>query len=462
MRSMRMDKWVFIFLLLTVLLPVRAVEFVPAMPEALLINNVTMAPVLPIVEMVGGSISQDLLTATVTITREGKSFTCTPNSTTAAAGNRTLTLEAAPFIRDDMLYVPLRELAQALGGRVVDIEAGSNTVIVRLPGFDQPLHMPFNMDYATEEEAAPDGKPCELYIMRVDGSELRRLTYDSAHTELPALSPDGKVMVYYKQGLLYRRNVDDPAEVVLTPEARDDELRYDGSPLFSPDGARLLCPLAYGKTDLEYFFTMLSPTGEQLPLLMRGTDARFTPDGAGIVYLDGNDDAETKIICRMDLDGGNRRTLTEGEDPIISPNGTTLLFARNGEKEPASRALHTLALTGPDAGKVYAPQPEDLAGDEQGAFSPDGKRIVFAQAYSGIYTMKPDRTDLQMVQLSLGDAIFPAYTPDGARIAFIADNNLCIMAADGSRQRRLTTNITVARFTFTPDGQHIMFTGAPK
>ena len=99
------------------------------------------------------------------------------------------------------------------------------------------------------------------------------------------------------------------------------------------------------------------------------------------------------------------------------------------------------------------------------AWSPDGRRIAFASDHDGnrvIYVMNADGSGL--TRLTDNDAIDsgPAWSPDGRRIAFDStrDGNfeVYVMSADGSGLTRLTDNDAYDWFpAWSPDGRRIAF-----
>jgi RTX calcium-binding nonapeptide repeat (4 copies)/WD40-like Beta Propeller Repeat len=117
----------------------------------------------------------------------------------------------------------------------------------------------------------------------------------------------------------------------------------------------------------------------------------------------------------------------------------------------------------------------DVRGTEVGAWSPDGRRIVFERrglevdARAGetdIFVMNADGTDERPLT-SGGASERPSFSPDGRRIAFIrivgGQRQVFVMNADGSDVTQLTSDPALAvvgvTTVWSPDGTKIAFTG---
>lgn len=137
----------------------------------------------------------------------------------------------------------------------------------------------------------------------------------------------------------------------------------------------------------------------------RGETTRLTDDAAGnyhpaiagdeVIYVSSRDgDAE--------LYAGTRRLTAfykDDFDPVVSPDGKTLLFSSDRE---GSTRLYTMALDGTNLTRLTA----RTAGDESDAvWSPDGSRIAYV-ADGHVW-----------INRDLGPGSEPAFSPDGKWLA---------------------------------------------
>ena len=93
------------------------------------------------------------------------------------------------------------------------------------------------------------------------------------------------------------------------------------------------------------------------------------------------------------------------------------------------------------------------------AFSPKGTSIVFARLGSGIFRINPDGSGLKRLTSGTRD-IYPVWSPDGTRIAFLrpyrADWRLYVMSASGANERRLPQAPPAGRPSWSANGKSIV------
>jgi hypothetical protein len=175
------------------------------------------------------------------------------------------------------------------------------------------------------------------------------------------------------------------------------------------------------------------------------TSPAWSPDGGLIAWL--KVQPQVTALWTMRPDGTEQRELarfaTSMTRPRWSPDGTRLMTVLGG---PAVARI-TLVPRGGGASFALTPEGE---GDLEPDWSPDGSRIAFVTA-GRIAVMNADGTARRLVSTVAGRD--PRWSPDGSSIAFTGlrtfgepggrfgppvRNDLFVVAADGSGERRLT------------------------
>jgi TolB protein len=174
------------------------------------------------------------------------------------------------------------------------------------------------------------------------------------------------------------------------------------------------------------------------------TTPAFSPDGKQLAFSARLDNASDTDIYIADLDGGNRRNITQhpGIDisPCWSPTGRQLAFASNRGGMPQ---IHICDVFGADLSCVtqesgYASSPD---------WSPDGRYIVFSwkpsrMARFDLYIIEVATKKIFQLTQGNGDNENPSWAPDGRHIVFQSDRSgsmeIFTMFADGSEVRQIT------------------------
>jgi Tol biopolymer transport system component len=277
----------------------------------------------------------------------------------------------------------------------------------------------------------------DIWVVRPDGTGLRRLTESPANRSdyNPAWSPDGSTLLFERRKL-------DPGA------AGGDEALYavnaDGGGFRQITHCRGQC-----WSDGEATW---SPGGGRRIAFDRATGPRSAP-GPSLVAID-----------VANTDGSRVRQLSrpphgyEDHLPTWSPDGRTIVFQRDtaGSGTPGPTKLMAVdAVTGTE--RVVYRLPSWAPGSGLAAFAPDGKRILFgfwciygdscppssrAERNATLATIQPDGRGLRLLRLKSG-ADSGAWSPDGKRIVYRCRSGasplsfrLCISNLNGTAFRR--------------------------
>ncbi len=262
----------------------------------------------------------------------------------------------------------------------------------------------------------------EIYSMNGDGSDVTRLTNNSA-LDLPSgWSPDGQQIVFHSDRdgdvEIYTMNADGSGVRQLTHNSVRDLY-----PEWSPDGKKI----SFGSDrdggwDL---YTMDTDGSDVARLTYSGegwADHSWSPDGSKIAYTE--DRSDNLDIYLMNADGSGEVRLTHNSDRDFYPS-----------------------------------------------WSPDGERIAFTSGRDGdsdIFVMNADGSNITRLTHSTADDWAPAWSPDGKYIAFSSDRggdqNVMLMNDRGAEYgvARLTAHQDDDRFPVWTSTEQIDITPTPE
>ncbi len=310
----------------------------------------------------------------------------------------------------------------------------------------------FHLQFAKEPQISPDGKfvvyvregadimsdkrTSNLWVLSFDGAQDRPLTSGNFSDSSPRWSPDGTRIAFISdrdgKPQLYVRWMDTGQIAKLT------DLEYPPVDIaWSPDGKQISFSALVPSEGLKFATMPKAPEGAKWadpPLAYDRLGYRFNNRG----YLK---PGFTQIFV-ISANGGAPRQLTTGDfqhngfpfgsgEAVWTPDGRYLLFSANlradYEYHPLNTEIYELNVS---TGETRALTDRD-GPDNSPAISPDGKTIAyvgFDDRYQGhqtthLYLMNRDGSQVRVATPNLDrDVVDPHWAPDGSGIYFTYDD----------------------------------------
>ena len=264
-------------------------------------------------------------------------------------------------------------------------------------------------------QSTRDGRECDqIYAMRIDGSNVRRLSNGEGRTTCSFFYPDKKHVLY--------------ASTFLGGKSCPAK----------PDFSRGYVWPVYDSYDI--FRANADGTGIERLTTTPGYDAEATISRDGRIVFTSVRDGDMEIYS-MNGDGTNVRRLTN----------------RPGRRRSVLRRMARRSCSA-DVRWRLGPELDDYkALLREGLWRPTSLEI---------FVMDADGGNLKQVTSLAGASFAPYFTPDGRRIIFASnyedpkkrDFELYLVNVDGSGLERVTYNPTFDGFPmFSPDGTHLVF-----
>lgn len=349
----------------------------------------------------------------------------------------------------------------------IDVESRASRRLTDHPALDfNPAFAPGGDRVAFVSER--DGN-AELYAVGMDGSGLRRLTREFALDDRPAWSSDGRWIAFSSTrqpseppgrawNAVYVMGADgtDPRRVSPTGVA-------DYSPAWSPRGDLIACASGSGEAGGTELIVMAPDGSGRRRVVEDGGWPCFAADGRTL-FFHGRRDGKW-AVWRVGVDGkGLERITPTGVDaycPAASADGRRLVATvdRGGHRQIVLIDLATSKVT-------------DLTDEETDHWNPaitaDGRSVAFHKASPGTAAPNvepwgaPPGTGLRLLRLA---GAFPAFSPDGAKVALTGGNfaRLDVMNVDGSARKTIHSGDARALFSLSwaHHGDRIAFSKGP-
>ena len=253
----------------------------------------------------------------------------------------------------------------------------------------------------------------------------RPLTHHLEEDYVPSWSPDGRSIAFtsYRSGAeqIWVMDVDGKnlRQLTISP-------RGDWSPAWRPKGD--LIAFTSDRTGLNQIWLMEAGGSHQRPLTASPSgastwnrDPSWSPDGTRLIFTSNRSGKDENWV--MDITTGKvwRHSNGMGEHwhPSFSPDGTKVLFSSNMSGE---WGLWLSNLMGEDLVRMVPDKRFD--NNPAASWSPDGKRIVFRTAEADLWIMNSDGSDaMPLTKDGKVEGWRSSWSPDGRRVAYTSSRS---------------------------------------
>ena len=321
-----------------------------------------------------------------------------------------------------------------------------------------------------------------VYLVRPDGSGLRRLTGPGGAAGSPSWSADGRRVLFYETdpvGAYLAKSGRSRTEIVSIDVVTGERVQHTASqetklsPAWLPEGRIGYAARAGGDRG---GLRIRHPDRRVETVIAGGVRGpRWSPDGRQVVYERVERLGFTQhLVPAFSPDPEFDLFLHE---PFVSfsPDGAQMIFSQYGDRtsdatglvssNPMNAGLEIMSVDGTDRRTIFRREDESAF---SAAWSPAGDAIAlsFGRYFRSaglpaapVAVMAPDGSDLRLVVDDEANNGFPSWSPEGDRLVFKGGRRLFVVPAAGGEPTALTGPEYYSNFPqWSPDGERILFT----
>jgi Tol biopolymer transport system component len=220
----------------------------------------------------------------------------------------------------------------------------------------------------------------DIYTIKRDGTEIKKVTGDEKNEISPSWSKDGKRIIFMetsadaKEANIYVINKDGTGLIQLTKNAG-----RNGAPVFSPDGKKIAFCSDRDGGKLQ-IYVMNADGANPKRLTSDSTisyyNPEWSPDGKKLLYYAEKGDRKDQIWT-MKADGSNQTILTNniGHNffPSWAPDGKKIIFSAYRDEDPMTGEASVYVMNKDGSNITKLANIKSISA----RFSPDGKKIAY-------------------------------------------------------------------------------------
>lgn len=481
----------------------------PTLPTATSIpptpnNALTTLTPSPVVELGTAATGQFLLAGAsdlYSVNADGSNFTSVIKESREALRLLNNYLDGPYFL--DLRWSPQQQILAVVNYKLVIIDIGGgllNTPNTNSLWVEQAVWSPDAKRIAFIAGTMRGDDNVDIYVMNIDGTDLRQITTTARPYYSLDWSPDGSRLMYIIRASesvgVYTLDPNGGEPHMLAPIKEPKEVRW------SPDGKYILLNVWTDQHSSDPRVLIIDTNGTTIYTFSEAKDIHamaWSPDGAYIACLMSDSGGyglytfpltggtPTRLISNLPLSNTLQwRTGTTGSTPstVTLPNANdSVLFLKSVKNFYTGQSKSQLFLLTADGQQhqltnfqEYVADPTWLP-DGRIAFVAQGPRLPSRQGFNRyerplrIFVMNIDGTDLH--QLTTDDInadnirtsqYGPAWSPDGQRVAYLNKGGggaaIRVMNADGTNDRLLGKfkaydEDLVEQLTWSPDGRFL-------